>query len=178
MLGKVSEPFQHSDWSKMLTKIEYALNNSVHSTTRQTPCMLLFGVNQREREIDRLTEFLEQKQSDSACRDLDSLRGTAAIHIQDSQEKNLSYFQKHHKPAVNYSVDDFIMVRNVDTAVGTNKKFVPKFKGPYRIHKVLPNDQYVNRDIENAQIPYDGIVEACRLKRWADWRECDNDLSD
>lgn len=43
------------------------------------------------------------------------------------------------------------MIRNVevDTTIGTNKKFVPIFKGPYRIYKVLPNDRYVIRDIEN-----------------------------
>lgn len=181
MLGKASEPIQHSDWSKMLVKVEYALNNSVHSTTRQTPSMLLFGVNQRGREVDRLTEFLEDKQDDNVCRDVDKLRELAATHIQESQEKNLNMFQKKHKPALNYSVGEFVVIRNVDTTIGTNKKFVPKYKGPYRIHKVLPNDRYVIRDIENAQIsqiPYDGIVEACRLKRWADWRDSYDYLED
>lgn len=87
-------------------------------------------------------------------------------------------FQKKHKPAITYSVDDFVVVRNVDTTVGTNKKFVPKYKGPYRIYKILPNDRYVIRDIENAQIsqiPYDGIIEASRLKRWADLRDTYNE---
>lgn len=73
-----------------------------------------------------------------------------------------------------YSEGEFVVIRNVDNTVGTNKKLIPKFKGPYRIHKVLPNDRYVIRDIENGQIsqlPYDGIIEAARLKRWADWRD-------
>lgn len=174
MLAKVSEPIQHSDWTRMLVKAEYALNNSVHSTTRQTPCMLLFGVNQRGREVDRLTEFLDEKHDDGTNRNLESLRDNAATHIHESQEKNLSFFQKKHKPAMNYSVGEFVVIRNVDTSVGTNKKFIPKYKGPYRVHKVLPNDRYVIRDIENAQIsqiPYDGIIEASRLKHWADWRD-------
>lgn len=40
MLAKQSEPLQHSDWT-MLVKVEYAINNSVYSSTQQTPCMLL-----------------------------------------------------------------------------------------------------------------------------------------
>lgn len=35
--------------------------------------------------------------------------------------------------------------------------------------KVLPNDRYVIKDIENCQItqlPYDGIIEARHMRKW------------
>lgn len=86
-------------------------------------------------------------------------------------------FDKKHIPPVQYSEGEFVVTKNVDNTIGTNKKLVPKFKGPYRIHKVLLHDRYVIRDIENGQIsqlPYDGIVEAARIKRWADWRDSDD----
>lgn len=58
-----------------------------------------------------------------------------------------------------------MVVRNVDTTIGTNKKFIAKYKGSYVIKKVLPNDRYVVTDIENCpvtQMPYEGILEASR----------------
>lgn len=64
---------------------------------------------------------------------------------------------------------DFVVIKNVDTTIGVNKKLLPKFKGPYEIHKKLPNDRYVVRDIENGQItqiPYDSVIEACNIKLW------------
>lgn len=41
------------------------------------------------------------------------------------------------------------------------------------MHRVLPNDRYVIRDIENNQVtqkPYDGIIESSHMRRWADCR--------
>ena len=41
--------------------------------------------------------------------------------------------------------------------------------GPYVIHKRLPNDRYVVRDIEGfqqTQISYDRVLESDKLRRW------------
>ncbi|KAF0744229.1 Uncharacterized protein FWK35_00018400 [Aphis craccivora] len=43
--------------------------------------------------------------------------------------------------ATKYTVGDNVMIRNVDTTL-------VKFKGPYKISKVLPHDRYVISDIE------------------------------
>lgn len=51
--------------------------------------------------------------------------------------------------------------------MGTNKKLIAKYRCPFRIHRVLPNDRYVIRDIETCQltqIPYNAVLEAARLK--------------
>lgn len=71
------------------------------------------------------------------------------------------------------------MIKNIDNSVGVNKKLLPKFKGPYRIFKVLPNDRYVIKDIENGQItqiPYDGVVEACHIRLWKSKEDVSNTL--
>lgn len=173
MLAKLSEPIQHSDWTKMLTRVEFALNNSVHSSTGHTPCQLLFGVSQRGLEVDMLTEHLEEK-FETSDRDLTKSRTDASDRIIRSQQRNSTVVSRKHSPPVSYSEGEFVVIHSIDTTIGTNEKFVPKFRGPYRIHKVLPNDRYVIRDIENCQItqlPYDGIIEASRMRRWADWRD-------
>lgn len=50
-----------------------------------------------------------------------------------------------------------------------NKKLLAKFKGPYRIKTVLPNDRYIVEDIEgfqNTQIPFTVIFDSTNLKLW------------
>uniref|UniRef100_A0A182XQ20 Integrase catalytic domain-containing protein n=1 Tax=Anopheles quadriannulatus TaxID=34691 RepID=A0A182XQ20_ANOQN len=47
MLSKTTDPYDHSDWSTKLRALEFALNNTVHSSTCFTPSMLLFGTDQQ-----------------------------------------------------------------------------------------------------------------------------------
>lgn len=42
MLSKMSEPLQHADWAKLLGRIEYALNNTISCSTKDTASKLLF----------------------------------------------------------------------------------------------------------------------------------------
>lgn len=47
MLSKLTEHITHADWVSKLVIVEYALNNTMHATTRKSPSLLLFGVEQR-----------------------------------------------------------------------------------------------------------------------------------
>lgn len=153
MLGKLTEPVQHSDWVKMLARAEFAFNNSIHQTTKSAPSELLFGVRQRGEDIDWLGEYLDEKACERGERNLDALRARAKDLIEKSQKKSADRHAAKHRLAQVFEEGEFVMIRNVDVTVGRNKKFVPKFRGPYVVHKVI-------RDIENfqvAQIPYDGV---------------------
>lgn len=174
MLSKLVEPINQSDWSKLLTRVEFALNNTIHSTTKCSPSELLFGIVQRGPCIDSLTEHLEEKFNGTKNRSHEITRESAAKRIKESQTKNERLFAGRSKKPREYSEGDFVVMRNVNTSVGSNKKLIPKYRGPYIIHKVLPHDRYVLRDIENCQLtqlPYDGVVEAARLRLWRDERE-------
>lgn len=82
MLAKITEPIQHSDWSKMLRKVEFAMNNSVQSSTKQTPCILLYGTPQRGCEVDVLCEYLDDKNQSDEPRDLNAIRMIASENIE------------------------------------------------------------------------------------------------
>lgn len=171
MLSKLSEPANQSNWSKLLVKVEYAVNNSVHCSTKQTPSVLLFGVHQRGPNVDELTEYLEEKQINDGNQpaDLLTIRQDADEAIRNSQIRNEVHYAKRSVLPRKYEVNDFVVMRNVDNSIGKNKKLIPKYRGPYVIHQVLPNDRYIIRDIENCQltqIPYRGVLEAARLKPW------------
>lgn len=169
VLGKLSEPINHADWSRLLLEVEYSLNTTIHKTTKQMPCKLLFGVEQRGCVIDEFTEHLNEKIPIDCPVDLVELRTDALESLERSQKYNAEYVLRHSKPAKTYEVGDYVVIRNVDTVIGTNKKFIPKYRGPYIVHKKLGRDRYVIRDIENCQLtqmPYDGVLEANKMRKW------------
>lgn len=168
MLGKITEPIEHSDWVSKLTHVELAVNNSKNRSTGECPSVLLFGVKQKGK-TDLLSDYLEEKGLNRNNRDLQEIRNQADINIKKSQEYAQKWYEDNSKGAKSYNVGDLVYIRNVDTTIGSNKKFVCKFKGPYVIHKVLPNDRYCVKDIQGcqlSQVPYDGIIEAKNIKLW------------
>lgn len=70
------------------------------------------------------------------------------------------------------------MIVNTDVTPGVNKKLLPKYKGPYKVDKILGNDRYLISDIEGFQltrIPFTGIYESSRMRRWLD--QCERKLA-
>lgn len=167
MLGKLSQHIDNADWTKRLKDVEFAINNAKHSTTGLTLCELLFGVQQRSPVVDYLTEHLQNV--NVVVPDVKSLRDLAEQNIRKSQEYCNKRHEEHSKGAKVYGEGDLLFIHNVDTTIGTNKKLVNKFKGPYTIDKVLPNDRYVVKDIDGcqvSQIPYEGVIEARHIRLW------------
>lgn len=64
--------------------------------------------------------------------DLDELRADIKKHIDQEQRQH----------------GELVMVLiTSDPATGSSKKLYPKFKGPFRVHKVLINDRYEVEDL-------------------------------
>ncbi|XP_058064739.1 uncharacterized protein LOC131214375 [Anopheles bellator] len=123
---------------------------------------------QVERVNHELTEYLDAK-NDYTDRDLGATRSVACANILKSQSINEKYFNDNHKPAPEFQIGDYVVIRHIDHTTGSNKKLAANYRGPYIVYKKLPNDRYVIRDIEGCQItqmPYDGVLEADKLKKW------------
>lgn len=156
------------------------MNNTIHRSIGTTPSRVLFGVDQRGQIVDLLTEHFEEASVNDLERDLDALRKGASDNIARSQAYSQKWFEENCRPAKEYSEGDFVVIRNVDTSVGQNKKFVPRFRGPYVVKKKLKNDRYALEDVENCQItqmPYHGIVEARHMRLWKTPVDALNSLS-
>lgn len=168
-LGKLSSPLNHADWSQKLSQIEYAINNSTHATTGETPSRLLFGMNQRGEILDELTEYLEERNVGNERAQLDEIRAGADERIRKKQQNDEEKRRRICKGTKTFKVGENVVMRNVDTVIGSNKKLIPKFRGPYVIDRALGNDRYVIKDISGCQLtqlPYDGVVEANKIRRW------------
>lgn len=166
MLAKLTESTNR--WDKVLNKVEFAINNTWHRSTGQSPSVLLFGVNQVGEVNDKVRQVSEEEFFKESINFEDS-RTKAAERIMRSQETNTALYNSKHKNSTIYKENDYVMITNVDVTVGHNKKLIPKFRGPYVVRKVLDHDRYVVGDIDGFQItqrPFESIVGPDRMKMW------------
>lgn len=143
---------------KILTDIEFAINNSTHKPTGEISS-LLFEIDQKGKIVNKIREYLESTIKNNNNHDLKNLRDRAAKKIEKSYKYNKEYFDKKRKQAHTYKIGNYVMVKNIDNTKNASHKIVPEFKGPYKIARILRNDRYVINDIENHQItskPYEG----------------------
>lgn len=167
MIAKLVDKSVNRHWVEVLDEVEYALNNTIVKSTKTTPSKLLFGIEQRGQVHDKIAEFLSEFVWVGDEIDLDKDRQRASQNIVKSQEYSEKYYNKTRKEANVYKEGDLVAIYNVDTTIGVNKKLIPKFKGPYKIEKVLPNDRYVIVDVDGFQLtnkPFKSVFEANKIK--------------
>lgn len=155
------------NWNEFLYKVEFAINNTFNWSIKNTPSMLLFRINQHDETNDLLREVLDRDSADE--RDLDNIRQNAIENNRNAQLINKSYVDIKRCVVKKYAVGDYVMIRNVDTTPGINKKHIPRFKGSYEIKVVLPKDCYVIKDIQGFQItqlPFESVFESKPIKSW------------
>lgn len=62
-----------------------------------------------------MTEYLEEKVEEVGVK-LDEIRNDALLNNKKSQEYNEKYFERHHRAPSEFSVGDFVIIKNVDTS--------------------------------------------------------------
>jgi len=123
--------------------------------------MLLFGINQHGETKDYLRKVLgtENFVDEGSDRNFDDVRQIAYENNKHAQIINRKYVDNKRCVAKKYIEGDYVMVKNIDTTPGINKKHIPNLKGPYKIKVVLPNDRYVVKDIEGFQVTQIHIIQ-------------------
>lgn len=178
-----------SSWDEHVGSVQLGMNTTVNKSTGKSPSELLFGfklVNLSENILGNvICETIEPITGDK----LQSLRSNASDSIQKQQEAAKREFDKHRKSATKYNVGDLVRIeRNVfdKDLVGKSKKLTPKFHGPYRIVKILPNDRFVVEDtplVRKGNKRYENVVAIDKIHPWLNFKGLDsegseNDVSD
>jgi hypothetical protein len=153
----------HNNWEELLEPLRFAYINSVHSSTNETPFFLAHGrdptllidviLDKHERRIISPNTYKAQL--------LDQL-STAFTLVRDNLHESRNKFKiQYDKRAkvLDFRPGDKVLLDVRVTKPHQSRKFVPKYTGPFRIIKVLPNGV--------ASIMGEGIqktVNICRLK--------------
>lgn len=169
MMAKMIDIGKGISWDKVLESVEYAINNTVHKSIKEHPSIMLFGVSQKGEVIDSLKENVLELRQPTKIRNISQIRGKAEEVQRKAQEYNKKYTDTKRREAYKFKLGDYVMIGNVNTQSGVSSKLVPKYKGPYRITRMLENDRYVVEDVEGfqqTQIPYKGTWSATNLKPW------------
>lgn len=164
ILSKLIDVDRNHNWDNILVDAEFAFNNSFNRSIKTTPSMALFGVNQTKTNdnVVRFVEILNEEE-----RDLIKIRKKIVDENLNSQLENKVNFDKRRKAAYIYKEGDIVFVKNKITEAGLSKKLVPKFRGPYMVTRVLPNERYLVEDLPDqklSNIPYKSVCAPFNMK--------------
>lgn len=139
------------EWDDNLKFVTFSLNTSVCESTGYTPAMLVFGRELRQ-PFDIISnvvhgdaiEFNPDTYRDTIQEDLARVYDRA-LHIAQKSKTNQAgiYNLRHRK--VSYDVGNLVWLRNFDKSNKADfiaAKLSEKFKGPFKIGKVLSSNQY------------------------------------
>lgn len=153
-------------WDKLLPKVEFIFNNTYNRSIGNYPSVLLFGFQQNnlDSENNNIANYVANRQPDLETLNLTNICENVRQQNLVNQNYNKRQIDKKRKKCTNYKEGDFIVLKT-----GETHKLAPKYKGPYKIQKILPNDRYVVTDIEGFQIantPFNSVCSPQNMRKW------------
>lgn len=140
-------------WRESLDEIQLALNCTVNRTTKHSPLELLIGRVARPLSLSVIDVQEEEEM------DLSKIREQAIVSIGQNAVEDKERFDSGKAKVGRFSVGDFVLIENHER---NQTKLDAKFRGPYRVVEVLPNDRYCLKVI-NGNRTYKYAHERLRL---------------
>lgn len=158
---------EERQWEKKLPEIQFAINNTVNSTTGKSASQLLMGYQPRHSADSILT--LEVGRSGTSTQHLQQMREEVESKVKERQIQQKKTFDKKRKRPKHYEPKDLALVLRSKVGEGS-KKLLPNYRGPFRITKKLPNDRYVVSELEGSyrsqRAPFKSVEAVDHLKPW------------
>lgn len=182
-LGAITHDKPKNVWDEYLPDVQLGINTTIHSTTKKTPTELLFGRRVTNPSEGILNDIIEDTGSGLDHTNPDEVRQNVKSLIDSQQNKDKKRYDSS-KLIRHYKTGTLVRVlRAIPSQEGQSRKLEPKFRGPYRIKKVLPNDRYVIEDtpLTKKGRRYEAIVAVDKLQPWLSFGntcEDSDDLSD
>ena len=143
----------------------------------------MFGFQLLDLTENRLIQAIQSEQDDEHEEEPTSTvltrRGQALENINEQRAKWKKRFDEKHEEPKTYQVDDLVVLENEPPATGTSRKLEPKYRGPYRIAKVLGRDRYLIQDVDGAPVSnrkVPSVYSSDKMKPWCRYPpDMDND---
>lgn len=122
----------------VIPAIEDNLNSTTHSITGHAPKVLHFATNPR---LLATQQFLSDAPPSDHFVDPDKAVEEARGRLSNSAKKQAQHFNASRYRAKMFTVGHLVAVEDSQLAGGGKLK--PKFKGPYTVQTILPNERYL-----------------------------------
>lgn len=150
-------------WDTHIPEIQFAINSAINKTTGKSPFMALMGINPKPLADSFI---LNEVGTSIAQADLSILRNDLKDKIDIAQQRQKANFDRKRKIPERYTVGDLVLVRKTAfPATGFSQKLMPKFRGPFRVIKVLDHDRYVVQSMIN-RTSTTTVVAIDSMKPW------------
>lgn len=131
------------DWDLFLPHITFAINSSVHSTTKLTPFHILYGREpilpfenltlSNEPQFTTLQKFLSHIQD---------ARLLAFDHIQQSRHR-MAFYHNKKRENQQFNIGDLVLCRKFYRKRGLSSKLMTKYFGPYTVKERVSDVNYL-----------------------------------
>lgn len=142
-----------SEWSSSLPKVQLTLNSTVQKSSGFAPLRLLIGVNANIPIVQGVTEFHNEVEEMPHI-DINEDRELACQNLQRNSIKQKQEFDRKRRAPPIVNVGDYVVIQQQNPRLG---KLAPKFKGPYKVIKVLPNDRFEINSKRKQVVPIDRL---------------------
>jgi hypothetical protein len=125
--------YQQDDWSTLLPMAEFCYNNTVHSSTNQTPFYALHGYHPRF-HVDVPRVSASTPLAHERLQLIKNTQEDLQFHIATAQESQAQYYNQNKLPQPDYQPGDLVWLlrRNIKTTRPSDKLDVKRL-GPYKI---------------------------------------------
>lgn len=137
---------EQSDWPNVLWKVQQSINTTVQKSTGFTPLRLLIGVDANIPPVQaRLDDVLDENNRQNR-NNVVADREIARQRLLQISKKFKKRFDATRRNNLNLNIGDVVYVSQNHRR---NDKLAPKFKGPYEISSILPNDRFALQGLGN-----------------------------
>jgi hypothetical protein len=149
-------------WDENVHNVQLGLNGTLNRAVGVSPSEALMGF--------RVVSGGLLEPEDRTPLDVTEIRARMVAHTERYQASQKNRFDHPRSTPRLYQEGDLVLIRISSTpTTGSSQKLLPKWRGPFRVAKVLGNDRYEVKDIPGtgrSRLRYSGVAAVDNMRPW------------
>jgi len=130
-------------WDEYLPMVEFAINNSYHTSVKHTPFFLTYGMHPATPVMIDTLKLSKVPVASTWVQDLSSVLELAKKNLQAAKDRQKSYADSKRSELI-FKVGDQVLLStaHLNQNLTTHRKLLPKYVGPFTVKKMLSDVAY------------------------------------